>query len=143
MTREDAGFEGSSTVAAALRRDHSALVATVERCADRVVDGWPDAVAADRTAVVEPLSEALDAAGVLDRFPGVLADAVDAAGYEPAAEPVAAPPYVVVTSRGPLLRATVADGRLLVRFDVFVVERTGDGTRYRRAPGDPLTVLFR
>jgi hypothetical protein len=47
------------------------------------------------------------------------------------APPVAAPPYVVVTSEGVVLRATIPDGRLVVTLRVFDVER-GAETRYVR-----------
>lgn len=49
------------------------------------------------------------------------ADALDT-GIE--GGPVAAPPYLVVTSRGPLCRATLADRRrLVVELSVFAVQR--------------------
>ena len=60
---------------------------------------------------------------VLAAFPAVLRECVAAAGGQLRAEPVAAPPYVVVTSVGPVLRATLDEGRLVVTLRVFAVER--------------------
>lgn len=119
--------------AAYVRAEHADVVAAVETCADAVGDSWPGERVADASAVTDPLADCLETAGVLDSLPGVLAGAVAAAGGDLAAEPVAAPPYVVVTSRGPLLRATVGDDRLVVRFPVF---RVTDAGRYERVVGD-------
>jgi len=120
--------------------EHEDVVRTVLDCADAVADGWPEETAGDRDAVVGPLTAALDRTDTLARLPAVLAGAVEAAGYALPAPPVAAPPYVVVTSRGPVLRATVEPGRLLVRVDVFAVGRDG-AVRYRRTGRTPESVV--
>ncbi|MFB6172644.1 MAG: hypothetical protein ABEJ23_08935 [Haloarculaceae archaeon] len=117
---------------------HRAPLATVLDCADAVAADWDASgfdrrTATDRAAVVGPLRTALSDAGVLDRFPGLLADAVTAAGGTLRADPVAAPPYVTVASRGPVLRATAAAGeRLVVAVEVFDVDRRP--ARYVRGP---------
>ncbi|WP_435347363.1 hypothetical protein [Haloarchaeobius sp. HRN-SO-5] len=120
--------------------EHGALVDGVAECADRVAAAW-EGPPTERAGVVEPFSAVLADAGLLERLPDVLAGAVDAAGYDLRASPVAAPPYVTVTSTGPVCRATVADERLVLRFDHFRVERAatdGDrGTRYVRRDCDP------
>ena len=113
-----------------VREEHADVVARVDSCADAVAASWDEDSVEDAAAVSAPLEACLAEAGVLDELPGVLAGAVDAAGGELRAPPVAAPPYVVVTSRGPLLRATLDGGRLVVRFDAF---RVADGGRYERA----------
>lgn len=115
---------------------HAPLVAGVAECADRVAAGRVDPPN-ERAAVVEPLSSLLSATGCLDRLPDCLAGAVEAAGYDLRAAPVAAPPYVAVTSVGPVCRATVADGRLVVSFELFAVGRTGDRRTYRRRDCEP------
>ena len=107
---------------------HPDVVRRVLDCADAVAADWDGESTASRDAVVVPLRRRLEAAGVWSQFPDVLAGAVEAAGESLSATPVAGPPYVTVTSRGPLLRATLADGRLLVSFPVFEVAR-GDSTR--------------
>ena len=102
-----------------------------------------DAVAADPGALAEGatlrrrLRERLAGRNLLARYPGVLRTAVAAAGCDLAADPVPAPPYVVVTSTGPLLRGSTATGRLLVAVRTVAVRRNTniehDTTiRYRR-----------
>jgi len=63
----------------------------------------------------------LDDRGLLAAYPSVLRTAVEAAGLTLAAEPVAAPPYVVVASRGPVLRGSTDDGRLVLAIRAFDV----------------------
>ena len=76
----------------------------------------------DSERVVSPYRTTLDRAGVLADAPAVLRECVEAAGEQLSADPVAAPPYVVVTSEGLLLRATLGE-RLLVRVRVFGLAR--------------------
>lgn len=120
---------------AAVRRyvlaEHADVVEAVIDCADAVAADWSDDTTTDRDAVVPPLAEVLRTTGVLGRLPLVLAGAVEATGNTLSAPPVAAPPYVAVTSRGPVLRATLPDDRLVVTLAVFAVER-GETVRYRR-----------
>lgn len=126
-----------------IRDEHADVVAAIGQSADRVVDPWDTARTTDRDAVVEGQRRALEATGLLARLPLVLSDVVTATGYSLPARPVAEPPYVVVTSRGPVLRATIAPGRLVIRFDVFDVVRDGGPDRspaYRRRNGVAVTV---
>lgn len=121
-----------------IQTDHAAVVEGIEYCADRVAEPWDTSRTTDRDAVAEGLRSALESTGLLERLPLVLADVVDATGHELPARPVAGPPYVVVTSRGPVLRATIDPGRLVIRFDVFEVVRDADPDRlpaYRRRNG--------
>ncbi|PSQ45789.1 hypothetical protein BRD17_00805 [Halobacteriales archaeon SW_7_68_16] len=131
----------------------SDLIDGIDAAADAVVDDWSEPTedgrgrpaTDDPTAIVEPLERRLDDAGVTDDLPAALADAVDAAGYGLSATPVPAPPYVTVTSRGPVLRATLEDDRLVVTCHVFEVIRekitaadaAGSTVLYARIP-DPL-----
>lgn len=124
-----------------VRDRHADLLESTGAAADEVAAGWDGDWTADRSAVVGPLESALRERDLLDRFPAVLAGAVHAAGFDLPATPVAAPPYVTVTSRGPVLRATVAEGRLVVALAAFEVERDG-GVRYVRATGDPVEAAF-
>jgi hypothetical protein len=75
----------------------------------------------------------------------VLAGAVSAVGEQLQARPVAGPPYVVVTSVGPVLRATLAERRMVVTLELFTVEHDGDDPRYARRPtdADSVAVEFR
>jgi hypothetical protein len=101
---------------------HEETVRTVLDCADAVADEWDDEWTTDRSEVVGPLRAELEAAGAWARLPDVLAGAAHAAGSSMAAEPVANPPYVTATSRGPMLRATVSAGRLVVLLGAFEIE---------------------
>lgn len=108
-------------------------------CADAVARSWDGKATTERAAVVEPFEYALERTGVLDGLPAVLVSAVDALGEKLRAEPVAVPPYVTVTSVGPVLRATLDTGRLVVTIRAFDVER--DPTRYVRQTVDPADAL--
>lgn len=124
-----------------VRSEHAEVLTAVDACADAVADFWDESWTTDASEVVDRLRACLSENGVLDALPDVLAGAVAAAGGELSASPVAAPPYVVVTSRGPILRATLGDARLVVRFEAFRV--TDDG-RYERDSGDAaVTVALR
>ena len=113
------------------------LLRTVAACADQVADGW-ERPPTDGRAVADALGDGLAATGVLDRCPSVLEEVTAVAGHQLAADPVAAPPYVTVTSLGPVLRAPLTTGRLVVRVEVFAVERvSGEAARYVRRDADP------
>jgi hypothetical protein len=121
-----------------LREERGDCLSTVDRCADAVAAGWDGPATTDREAVVPPMTAALRRTGVHDEFPAVLADAVAAAGETLRARPVAAPPYVVVTSVGPVLRATLDDARLVVTLAAFGVDRGEGPPRYSRLT-DPVS----
>lgn len=135
-------------------RDHllvdrrEVVEATIE-CADAVAASWSEGGTTgegttsegttDREAVVGPFRTLLSETGLLDAYPSVLAECVAAAGGRLRAAPVAAPPYVAVTSVGPVLRATLASRRLVVTLAVFGVERDGENghPRYVRVARTP------
>ncbi|WP_255190661.1 hypothetical protein [Natronobeatus ordinarius] len=119
--------------------EHQDVIAGIDACADAVAHRWEEDSTGDRAAVVEPLRTCLDARGLLARLPSVLAAAVEATGHDLAAPPVAAPPYVVVTSQGPVLRATIDPGRLVIRLEAFTVVRESESS-YRRLEGTQLAV---
>ena len=123
------------TVRSYLLDEHRPLVETVLSCAD-VLDGTPD----DRLAGA--LEACLRETGVLARLPDVLGGAVAAAGEELRAQPVAGPPYVVVTGVGPILRATLDSGRLVVTVETFRKGRSGY-VRAGTTPEEALTVEVR
>ncbi|MFC7137030.1 hypothetical protein [Halobaculum litoreum] len=137
MTDAGDGPDPTTAVRERLLAEHGPLFDAVDACADAVADRWAGDATADRDAVVPALREALAAAGALDRLPALLATAADALGVRLPAAPVAAPPYLVVTATGPVVRATLpAVGRLVVSLDVFAVDRSGETPRYRRVDGD-------
>ncbi|WP_226040744.1 hypothetical protein [Natrinema sp. DC36] len=126
-----------------IQTDHAPIVAGIDACADAVADPWDTSRTTDSHAVADGLRRLLEETGVLEALLSVLADAVEATGYDLRASPVAGPPYVVVTSRGPVLRATIDPGRLVIRFNAFEVIRDSDSDRppaYRRLDGTQLEV---
>lgn len=137
MTADDSAADRPGADPAAAAREHllAAHTATIDAvldAADAVAADWPRLddgrpATADREALVDPLRAELDRRGVLPELTDLLAAAVDAAGYALPATPVPAPPYVVITSTGPVLRGTVEDGRLVVALDCFEVVREPAG----------------
>ncbi|EMA46374.1 hypothetical protein C448_06323 [Halococcus morrhuae DSM 1307] len=119
--------------------DHESLLETILDCADEVVASWDDEATTERRHVVEPFENTLVDRDITGRLPALLAGAVDALGEELPAEPVAAPPYLTITSVGPVLRATLADARLVMTIRVFAIER--DPTRYVRGATTPSEAL--
>jgi hypothetical protein len=117
------------------RRD---WVEAVLDCATAVAAGWDGPSTTDRDRVVGPFRAALEAAGALGAAPAVLRECVTAAGGALSADPVAAPPYVVVTGEGLLLRATL-ETRLVVAVRPFRLRPTTPGAppRYERAGETP------
>ena len=109
-------------------------------CADAVASGWNGDRTPDRATVVPVYRETLDRSGALADAPAVLRECVRAAGERLSADPVAAPPYVVVTSEGVLLRATL-DDRLLVRVRVFRLSTDARGPVYERVNETPETAV--
>ena len=105
-----------------LRTDHEAVLDAVAATADALAS--ENELFTGGQALASALEDGLAETEVLDRLPAVLATAADAAGLTLAAEPVAAPPYVTVTSRGPVIRGSTSDGRLVVVLDAFRVERS-------------------
>ncbi|WP_435196070.1 hypothetical protein [Natronomonas sp. EA1] len=122
-----------------LLSEHREFVTTTLACADSVAAGWDGESTTDRAQVVPPFETLLERSGVLPAAPSVLAGCVAAAGERLGAQPVAAPPYVVVTGEGLLLRATLDEKRLLVRVRAFTLER--DPPRYVRGPEAPEDAL--
>ncbi|WP_200840239.1 hypothetical protein [Halorubrum sp. JWXQ-INN 858] len=121
---------------------HSERVAATLDCAAAVAAGFETTVGGDPAtresrAVRSALRAALDRAGLLEAFAALLPDLVDAAGGTMAAPPVAGPPYVTVTSTGPVLRATLGGTRLVVRIEAFAVV---DGAFVWRDPSPSVAV---
>lgn len=142
MTPGTASDDPESLVRERLLTDHAALLDAVSACGDAVASRWDGDATVDRDAVVSPLREALRHHGVLDGLPTMLATGADALGVRLPAAPVAAPPYLVVTATGPVVRATLPEtGRLVVSVEVFVVDRAGGTPTYRRSEGDATETL--
>ena len=70
----------------------------------------------------------------------MLTTAADAVGETVEGSPVPAPPYLSVTSRGPVCRGTLSDGRrLVIELAVFEIER--QPRRYVFSDPAPATCL--
>jgi hypothetical protein len=123
-TREAIGDSHQETLAAAVDAGRT------------VARAWPDETVSDADAVADPLERVLwerELPADLLAMLGTGAAAVDASIR---GSPVPAPPYLAVTSRGPVCRATLSDGRrLVVESVLFDVERRPP--RYRFADPDP------
>jgi hypothetical protein len=118
----------SETVRTRLLESHRPTLQRVYDCADVVSSGWSDDRPTDRTEVVPPFRALLRKASALEALAVAWAESLTYAGYELPARPVPNPPYVVVTSVGVVLRATVSEGRLVATlrtFDVSPYERVG------------------
>jgi hypothetical protein len=111
-------------VGAAAARITAASTATESAGCAASPDGVP--AGARRTSPAADLRADLSAAGTLDKCPAVLTEVVQAAGFDLSFEPTPSPPYVVVSSEGLLLRATIDPGRLVVRLAAFTVRRAPD-----------------
>ncbi|WP_338727236.1 hypothetical protein [Haladaptatus sp. DJG-WS-42] len=124
---------------------HGETIAETLQCADAVSKAWDGETVTDRAQVVKPLRALLTKRGVLERYPTMLAEAVEAGGERMQASPVAAPPYVIVTSTGPVLRATLPGGRLVIRIEAFAVARHAlpSYSRTKASSDDALSVDYR
>ncbi|WP_348609405.1 hypothetical protein [Halobaculum rarum] len=139
MTEAGGDADPADAVRERLLSEHGPLIDAVDAVADAVADRWDDhdyggvPRTGDRDAVVPALRAALAAADVLDHLPAMLVTGANALGVDLPASPVAAPPYLVVTATGPVVRATLPDrGRLVISVRVFEVDRGGDAPAYRR-----------
>ncbi|MEZ3144653.1 hypothetical protein [Halobaculum sp. MBLA0143] len=135
------GDDPTARVRRRVREQHPETLDRVWRAADAVADEWT-APPSDRTGVTEPFERRLtsdDRAGLL----AVLETAAEALGASLPADPVPAPPYLVVTATGPILRATLPDCRLVVELRAFTVSRASDGPATYRRDDDRIRVRLR
>jgi len=101
---------------------HRPTLGTVFDCADVVAAAWDGGATTDRQRVVPPFRTVLREANALEALVDAWAESFTHAGYEPSGRPVPNPPYVVVTSVGVVLRATVSEGRLVATLRTFAVD---------------------
>ena len=101
-----------------------------------VARAWPGETVSDADAVAGPLERELRDRGLAEALLATLDTGAAAVGASIRGSPVSAPPYLAVTSRGPVCRATLSDDRRLVVEPVlFDVERRPP--RYRFDDPDP------
>lgn len=134
-------MSNGDAVVEALWEAHGGVLTEIGSCADGVAGGWDRGTARDRSAVVEPFEAALADRGIRAELPTVLETAVSTLGTELVASPVPAPPYVTVTSRGPVLRGTTPESRVVVTVAVF--EPVENAAGYRRRTGVDVEVVVR
>lgn len=104
--------------------EHRETVAAVVDAGAAVVSTVECLPVTDGDRLRRPLETRLRERGLTAQLLGLLATGADALDTEIEAEPVPKAPYLVVTSRGPLCRGTLTDGRrLVVELAVFAVER--------------------
>lgn len=129
---------------AVLSRHRDTIEASIE-IARQVTATWPGDTVQDSAQVVAPLDDYLDAASLLPSLLDLLPTVVDTLDGKLQGSPVPAPPYLVVTSRGPLCRGTLTDGRrVIVRLDLFAVSRRPRKYRFPDpSPSACLTVEIR
>lgn len=97
------------------------------------IEEWP---LTDGDAIRVPLNRLLHHRGLSTPLLATLETGAEAIGEEIHGAPVAAPPYFLITSRGPLCRATLAsDRRLVIEFELFKVETRP--RRYRFCEPEP------
>ena len=129
-----------SDVRSRILETHQTTIEEVVNAGQTVADSWPDSTITDATVIKMPLEHVLRRAGLTDQLIALLGDAIRSTGKATSAHPVPAPPYLVVTSTGPICRATLsADKRLVIELVLFAVDR--NPTRYRFLDPDPATSL--
>lgn len=97
-----------------------------------VAAAWPDETVRDPSAIAAPLERELRERGLVEDLLATLDTGAAAIDESIRGAPVPAPPYLSVTSRGPVCRATLSGGdRLVVEPVLFAVDRRP--ARYRFA----------
>lgn len=126
-----------------IRAGHEQTLARVDACAEVVVTTWEGRSTTDPGPLRQALETALRNRGVMSDFPEIILTATEALGYELSADPVAAPPYVTVSSLGPVLRGTMSEGRIVITIGVFEVTSQDPDQYVRTQLKHPLSVEWR
>jgi hypothetical protein len=86
---------------------------------------WSGDRVTDSASITDPLERAVGESGLGQPLLELLVDAGRTVGSGIEGRPVSAPPYLAITSRGPVCRGTTPDGRrVVVTLALFAVERT-------------------
>lgn len=134
-----------STVQSRVLETHRATLRSLIDAGRRVAATWSERAASDASAVRDPLEHVIDEQGLAAPLLDVLRVGVDALDEQPQGRLIPAPPYLVVTSRGPLCRTTMSnDRRLVIVVELFEVDRTASSYRFLDpTPDDCLTVRIK
>lgn len=132
--------EAEARVREDLASDHEATIAAVVAAGRRVADSWSTATTTDPVALREHLEIALSQRGLREDLLAMLPDAARILGTTIRGDPVPAAPYLVIGSRGPVCRATLATGdRMVLELRLFSV--TPDRSAYAFREPEPADAL--
>jgi hypothetical protein len=131
-----------STVRARVLETHRETLRSLIDVGRGVATTWSGRAVTQASAVRDPLEDAIDERGLSDALLDALRVGVAALDERPQGRLLPAPPYLVVTSRGPLCRTTMSDDRRLVLLvELFEVDRAASAYRFvDPTPEDCLTV---
>ncbi|MDT3433336.1 hypothetical protein [Haloarcula sp. 1CSR25-25] len=134
-----------STIRTRLRETHRETLQSVIDAGRSVATAWPTDVVQESGAVTEPLEHLLRERGLAEDLIEMLQTGTAAMDETVQGRPIPAPPYLVITSRGPVCRGTVSDGRrLVVVLELFAVRRAPTRYQFRDpTPEDLLSVSVR
>ncbi len=128
------------TVRRCLLDTHGETIEAVIDTGRTVARALPEEDVSESTAVSRPLNALLAKRELPEELLAMLHTGAAAIDESVAGTPVPAPPYLVVTSVGPVCRATLSDGRrLVVSFRLFDIDRRP--VWYRFADPDVETCL--
>jgi len=129
-----------SDIRSSLLAEHWTTIADVIDAGERVANAWPDSSMSDPETVTTPLEHLLRSSGLTEDLLELVGDGMRSVGESPDEKMVPAPPYLTITSSGPICRATIPErGRLVIELELFTVDR--NPTRYRFLHPDPETCL--
>lgn len=128
-----------------LRDAHAETLAATVDAGREIAGTWERDAVRDSARITEPLEALLRERGLDAALLDLLATGAEALDAAIQGDPVPAPPYLAITGRGPVLRATLADGRrLVVTVGPFEIERRPTRYRFRDpGPADALSVDLR
>jgi len=132
-----------STIRTRLLESHRETLQSVIDAGRSVATAWPTDDVRESGAVTEPLEHLLRERGLAADLLEILRTGTAAIDENVQGRPIPAPPYLAVTSRGPICRGTLSDGRrLVVRLDLFAVRRTPTRYRFRDPTPEELLSVF-
>jgi hypothetical protein len=123
---------------------HRETVATVIEAGRAVDRTLPDTVT-EASSIDARLEAELAHRALSESLLELLEDVAGAINEPIQGQPVPAPPYLVVTSRGPICRGTLATGtRLVIELELWAVERAPVRYRFRDpVPEDCVQIALR
>ena len=134
------GYDAPEVVRRRILRSHRETVVGLIDAGSEVAAAWDGETAGSPGAVRRPLGQVIKRRGLREEWLAAFLAGTDALSAGIRGDPVPAAPYLTVTSRGPICRGTLEDGRRLVaRVVLFEVDRRP--RRYRFRGPSPETCL--